>query len=433
MTVWFGGCLTLGLAVAGGAHAAGLGRLNLQSAFGQPLRAEVEVASVDPVEAATLQVRLAPQSVFRQANLEFNPALTQLRFDLETRADGAYVVHITSAQPVNELFLDMVLELTWSTGRVLREYTFHLDPPGLKTAPEVVAPIATAPKPAPSTPPAPARANTAPAEAPASTSYQVKPGDTLGRIAHDNKSSSVSLDQMLVALLRANPNAFINNNVNLVLAGRTLSIPSDSEVRAINTAEAHREVIAQSADFGAYRSRIAQAAAAAPAPAPTAPRTAVRGKVVAKVVEKGAPPKSGDQLKIAKAEAATSAAAQLADETQTRQRMLKEEQTRAEALKKTNEKLAKELEVVSEAAALARQQASGRGSARPVDDAEATIEAKVKAPSWAMNHWAWIASAIVLPVLGFALKSFFKKRNVEPGFDDRDGTTNLDLSTLGHA
>jgi len=433
MTVWFGGCLTLGLAVAGGAHAAGLGRLNLQSAFGQPLRAEVEVASVDPVEAATLQVRLAPQSVFRQANLEFNPALTQLRFDLETRADGAYVVHITSAQPVNELFLDMVLELTWSTGRVLREYTFHLDPPGLKTAPEVVAPIATAPKPAPSTPPAPARANTAPAEAPASTSYQVKPGDTLGRIAHDNKSSSVSLDQMLVALLRANPNAFINNNVNLVLAGRTLSIPSDSEVRAINTAEAHREVIAQSADFGAYRSRIAQAVAAAPAPAPTAPRSAVQGKVVAKVVEKSAPPKSGDQLKIAKAEAATSAAAQLADETQTRQRMLKEEQTRAEALKKTNEKLAKELEVVSEAAALARQQASGRGSARPVDDAEATIEAKVKAPSWAMNHWAWIASAIVLPVLGFALKSFFKKRNVEPGFDDRDGTTNLDLSTLGHA
>jgi pilus assembly protein FimV len=479
--------LTLGLAVTGGAHAAGLGRLNVQSALGQPLRAEVEVASVGRDEAATLQVRLAPQSVFREANLEFNPALTQLRFDLETWADGTYVVHVTSAQPVNEPFLDLVLELTWSTGRVLREYTVQLGPPGLKTAPEVVAPVAAqtqpvappaaaapaepepaapmvapapaaaaapepapapamaapalkpapigtarkvAPKPAPSPAPAPARAKTAPADAPASTSYQVKPGDTLGRIALDNKSSSVSLNQMLVALLRANPNAFINNNVNLVLAGHTLSIPSDSEARAIDTAEAHREVIAQSADFDAYRSRLAQAAAAAPTPAPTGPKAAVQGKVVVKVEEEGAPPKSGDQLKIARAESAASAAEQSADETQTRQRMLKEERTRAEALKKTNEKLAKELEVVSRVAALAQQQASGRESASPVDVAEATIEVKVNAPSWAMNHWDWIASAIVLPVLGFALKSLFKKRKTEPDFDDRDGTTDLDFSTL---
>jgi len=132
--------LTLGLAVTGGAHAAGLGRLNVQSALGQPLRAEVEVPSVGQDAAATLQVRLAPQSVFLEANVEFNPALIQLRFDLQSRPDGTYVVHITSAQPVNEPFLDLLLELTWSTGRVLREYTVLLDPPSLKTAPEVVAP-----------------------------------------------------------------------------------------------------------------------------------------------------------------------------------------------------------------------------------------------------------------------------------------------------
>jgi hypothetical protein len=158
------------------------------------------------------------------------------------------------------------------------------------------------------------------------------------------------------------------------------------------------------------------------------------GTVVAKVEEKGALPKSGDQLKIAGAEAAASAAAQSADETQARQRMLAEEQTRAEALKKTNEKLAKELEVVSKAAALAVQQASGRGTARPVDDAETTIQAKVNAPSWAMKHWEWIAFVIVLPVLGFALKSRFKSRKAEPSFDDETGTTGLDFVTrLGHA
>ena len=453
--------LTLGLAVTGGAHAGGLGRLNVQSALGQPLRAEVELASVHPDEAATMQVRLAPQSAFRQANLEFNPALTQLRFDLASRPDGTYVVRVTSAQPVNEPFLDLLLELTWSTGRVLREYTVLLDPPGLKMAPEVVAPVAAQtqpvappaaaapaePAPAPAmaapalelapiaTAPAPVRARTAPAEAPASTSYQVKPGDTLGRIALDKKSRSVSLDQMLVALLRANPNAFINNNLNLVLAGRTLSIPSDSEAQAIDTAEAHREVIAHSADFGAYRSRIAQAAAAAPAPAPTAPEAAVQGKVVVKVEEKGAPPKSRDQLKIARAEAVASPSAQSADETQTQRRMLMEEQTRAEALMKTNEKLAKELEVVSKAAAPAQQQVSARESARPVDVAEATITAKVNAPSWAMNYWEWIASAIGLLVLGFAVRSLFRRRKAEPGFDNTEGTgtTDFDLSRLGHA
>jgi len=456
--------LTLGLAVTGGAHAGGLGRLNVQSALGQPLRAEVELASVHPDEAATMQVRLAPQSAFRQANLEFNPALTQLRFDLASRPDGTYVVRVTSAQPVNEPFLDLLLELTWSTGRVLREYTVLLDPPGLKMAPAVVAPVAAqaqpvappaaaapaepAPAPAMAAPAselapiataAPVRAKTAPAEAPASASYKVKPGDTLGRIALDKKSRSVSLDQMLVALLRANPNAFINNNLNLVLAGRTLSIPSDSEAQAIDTAEAHREVIAHSADFGAYRSRIAQAAAAAPAPAATAPEAAVQGKVAVKVEEKGAPPKSRDQLKIARAEAVASPSAQSADETQTQRRMLMEEQTRAEALMKTNEKLAKELEVVSKAAAPAQQQVSGRESARPADVAEATITAKVNAPSWAMNYWEWIASAIGLAVLGFALRSLFRRRKAEPGFEpgfdntEGTGTTDFDLSRLGHA
>jgi pilus assembly protein FimV len=416
--------ISLGLAMTvGGAHAAGLGRLNVQSALGQPLRAEVEVPSVGQDEAATLQVRLAPQSAFRQANLEFNPALTQLRFDLESRSDGTYIVHVTSAQPVNEPFLDLLLELSWSTGRVLREYTVLLDPPALKTAPEVVSPVATqaqpvappaapaetpsapapiaqtapAPMPAPAAaaPPAPARpapapmaatpkpapspARAKPAEAPAVTRYQVKPGDTLGRIAQDSKTASVSLDQMLVALLRANPDAFINNNMNLVLAGRTLSIPSESDARAVDSADARHQVIAQSADFDAYRSRIAQAAAKAPAPAPAEAKGAVQGKVVAKVEEKGAPPKSGDQLKIAKAEAAASAASQSADETQMRQRMLKEEQARAEALKKTNEKLAKELEVVSKAAALAQQQAKAKADAEQLKAEQAAAKARAEA------------------------------------------------------
>ena len=89
-------------ALAPTAHAAGLGRLNVHSDLGQPLDAEVEVPAVGRDEAPSLQVRLASQAAFKQANLEFNPSLTQLRFDLQTKADGSYVVHITSAQAISE-------------------------------------------------------------------------------------------------------------------------------------------------------------------------------------------------------------------------------------------------------------------------------------------------------------------------------------------
>ena len=218
-------------------HAAGLGRLAVHSELGQPLNAEVDVPAVGRDEAPSLQVRLASQAAFKQANLEFNPALTQLRFDLQTRADGTYVVHVSSAQAISEPYLDLLLELTWSGGRVLREYTVLLDPPGLRQSPEIVAPaaapppvaapapvappVAEAPAPAPAPapqavapapapvpapepvrppvpsnpPPVAQRVTPAPAPAPAPPStVHVKPGDTLGKIALENKGSGVSLD-----------------------------------------------------------------------------------------------------------------------------------------------------------------------------------------------------------------------------------------------
>jgi pilus assembly protein FimV len=374
------------------AHAAGLGRLTVQSALGQPLRAEVEVTSVSRDEAQSLGVRLASQSAFRQANLEFNPALSALRFSLERRGDAAFVVRITSLQPVNEPFLDVLLELTWATGRVLREYTVLLDPPALRATPDVLppvtaqpapgpvpapapAPIAAAPAPAPTAPvtqeppapvaaapaPAPAPVRPAPAPAPAvdGGTYTVKPGDTLGRIASQNRPANVSLDQMLVAMFRANPNAFINNNMNLVRAGSTLTIPGAAEAEAIAGGDARREVAAQSADFAQYKSRLAQAAGgAAPAAAAPAPAAAASGRVTTQVEDKSAPTKAGDQLQIAKADAAAPVApTKAADEAVARQRAQKEQEERAAELKKANEQLKKALELQSKAGAAAQKQA----------------------------------------------------------------------------
>ena len=162
--LWCALSLALGLAVVSPqADAAGLGRLNVTSGLGQPLRAELEVTSVGRDELPTLQVRMAPLAAFRAANLEFNPALTNLRFALDKRPDGNYVVRISSAQPVNEPYLDLMVELTWSTGRVIREYTVLLDPPSLRADAPVVPPVAAASTPtAPSALPPVTRPSTTP-------------------------------------------------------------------------------------------------------------------------------------------------------------------------------------------------------------------------------------------------------------------------------
>jgi hypothetical protein len=133
--------------------------------------------------------------------------------------------------------------------------------------------------------------------------------------------------------------------------------------------------------------------------------------VVSKVEEKGAPAKTGDQLKIAKAEAAASAAEQTADEAKMRQRIVKEEEARAEELKKTNEKLARELAIVSQAATLARQQAKAEAvseqlkaqadAAKARAEADGDVKEGVNPSEWALRHWKWVATSLVLPMVGW--------------------------------
>jgi pilus assembly protein FimV len=398
--LWCAVSVAFGLAIASPyADAAGLGRLTVQSGLGQPLKAELEVTAVGRDEMPTLQVKLAPPAAFRAANLEFNPALSNLRFALERRADGNYFVRINSPQPVNEPYLDLMVELTWSTGRVIREYTVLLDPPSLRQQAEVVAPVAP---PAPVAAPAPARpapaaaapstATVAPPAAPAPRpaapapegSYTVKAGDTLGRIASQNRPAAVSLDQMLVAMFRQNPEAFAGSNMNRLKAGAKLNIPSASDAAALTAVEARREVVAQSADFAQYKSRLAQAVTGTPATAATPPTTAAGGgQVTARVEDKGAAAQpTGDQLKIAKADdkgAATAAAAK-ADEAAAKARALKEEQEKAEQLRRTNEALKKALEIQSKAGTQVQQQAEQKAVPAPAP-AAAPAEAPKAEPA----------------------------------------------------
>jgi pilus assembly protein FimV len=362
-------------------HAAGLGRLQVNSGLGQPLRAEIEIVSLQPGEDDSLQARLATVEAFRQAGIELSSALVGLQFAVEKR-DGRPVIRLSTVQPVNEPFLDVLIELSWSTGRLVREYTFLLDPPEYK-APAAV-PAAPA---APATRPAPAPASGAPARpearpipaapaaaatATAAKQQEVKKGDTLGAIARQNLPAGVTLNQMLIALYRANQEAFIRGNINLVRAGRILNIPDREAVAAIGAAEANKQVQSQMADFAEYRRKLGQAVAAAPA-APARERE-VSGRITQKP-EAPAPAEQKDQLKLSKAEPAkpgsASSKAAKDDDKVARDRALKEAQSRVAELEKNVSDMQKLMEMKNQQMADLEKKAAKPAAPAPAPAAPA--------------------------------------------------------------
>ena len=114
------GAVASAVLASSAAYAAGLGKLTVLSSLGQPLRAEIELTAVSNEEASGLVAKLAPPDAFRLANIEFNPALLSLRFAVEQR-NGRQYIKISSSQPVNEPFVDMLLELSWNSGRLVRD------------------------------------------------------------------------------------------------------------------------------------------------------------------------------------------------------------------------------------------------------------------------------------------------------------------------
>jgi pilus assembly protein FimV len=339
--------------------AAGLGRLTVQSALGQPLQAEIDLVNVGKDELAGLSAHIASPDTFREANLEYAPALANVKFTVEHRANGQPYLKLVSPVPLNEPFLDMLIELTWASGKLLREYPVLLDPPGYangksapaaqagpapaapaapavtsapvaeptraKSAPDTVAkaaeptrapePAAKAPEPAAEQAPAeapaaksaaPKAAAKAPAEpapkAPAAEpakaaeeSYTVKRGDTLHQIAEKVRGDGVTIDQMMIALFQQNRQAFLSDNLNRVRAGAILRVPPRAVAAEIEPAEATREVKVQLSNWQAYRQKLAGEAAAIPVKRAEASQSA-SGKV-ATVEDKAVPkPAPGESV-----------------------------------------------------------------------------------------------------------------------------------------
>jgi pilus assembly protein FimV len=432
--------LRLVLAVAFGlpllAHAAGLGRLSVQSYLGQPLRAEIEIVSLLPGEESSLEARLATANAFTQAGIEFSPALAGMRFEI-VKIGGRPALRVTTRQPVNDPFLDILVELRWATGLLVREYTILLDPPDYvaqqpaavapapgpsaaaapaPVAPAAAAPAAAAPAPAPApaeapvtaVAPAPAAAAPAPTEAPAApiaeaakpearieerpisaapapaepltqpipeeATYEVKKGDTLGRIALRYKPEGVTFNQMLIALQRANEDAFIRNNVNLVRAGKILNIPEREAIEAVEPEDANRLISVQMGEFAEYRMRLAAAAAGEQAAATPAARAGA-GQITPQPAEpKPAEPK--DQLKLSRADAkkpgAPGARAAREDDLAARERAMRDSQSRVAELEKNVADLQKLMALKNQQLAELEKKAGAKPAPTPAAKAPET-------------------------------------------------------------
>ncbi|MDI9240309.1 FimV/HubP family polar landmark protein [Lysobacter sp. LF1] len=308
--------LALAMALASGAASAlGLGQIEVKSRLGQPFLAEIPIVSSDPAELENLQAELASPLVFARVGLQPPMGVVaQLQFTSALDSRGNPVIRVTTEQPVSEPLLTFLVSVDWGQGRLVREYAALVDAPRTVSAPlqpaieetvvsepntierepEAATPIA-AEAPAPETPAEEAVAealareesadadNAIPAtpqpEPPAqvavatpprapvpqagqalSDQYAVKRGDTLSEIAGRMQGEGFTLDQAMIALLRANPDAFIGGNINRLKAGAVLDVPVGDQLASVDAGQARRLVASQIQQWRDARRAVPQPA-----------------------------------------------------------------------------------------------------------------------------------------------------------------------------
>lgn len=269
-------------------YALGLGEIRLNSALNQPFDAEIELLSPTPEELGSLKVTLASNDVFSRYGIDRPAYLSNFDFSVSRARDGKATIKVTSNRSVTEPYVTLLVEASWARGRLVREYTVLLDPPvfmpsqneapaapvttpqsattaegRIERRPTTPAPEATpAPVPAPrATTPAP-EATPAPSQAQRTeeptdqiiaspgSEYIVQRNDTLSKIASSaNPGPRRVINQTMIALFRANPQAFSGDNINRLRAGSVLRIPELSVIEAISADEAGAEVARQTAEW----------------------------------------------------------------------------------------------------------------------------------------------------------------------------------------
>jgi len=376
------GLVASALALPGTVFALGLGRLTVDSSLGQPLSARIELTSATKDELDSLSARVADPGLYRQNNLTYQGTLSRTRITLES-ANGTPYLRVTSPLSVQEPFLDLMVELNWAAGRVVREYTFLLDPPGAGTA-VAADPVTPARAGGPAARPAATRTEAvAAASAPAGTAaptpegnYTVKRGDTLSKIAGQVKPADITLDQMLVAMFRANESAFDGKNMNRLRTGTILTVPASADASSTQPSEATKLVRVQASDWRAYRDRVA-------ANAPAAEGAGAResgGRIGTAVTESTPAAAPGrDQVRVSR-EARTGKGG-ASEDAVAQSNQLREAQTRIAELEKMVADMKRTIELRNPTMAQLQGQADAKGKASEPAKAAPTTPITTAAPT----------------------------------------------------
>ncbi|MES9946071.1 MAG: FimV/HubP family polar landmark protein [Candidatus Thiodiazotropha sp.] len=253
--------LSLAVAVATalspiGALALGLGEIHPRSALNQAFKADIDLLSVSQEELQDVRVSLASREAFEKAGMERPFLLSGLKFAPMLTPAGKPVISISSSDAIREPFLNFLIEVNWPKGRLVREYTVLLDPPvTLKRAPQPVTTPATTMAPTQVGRSRPARVTSSMSSESGDREYgPVQPNDNLWNIAKGMQRTNESVEQVMMALQRHNPSAFINNNVNNLKVGKILRLPDDDGVTSLSKQEAREEFLAQTRAWKAGRS-----------------------------------------------------------------------------------------------------------------------------------------------------------------------------------
>lgn len=388
----------LSLSTAFSVHAAGLGTMISSSKLGEPLNAEIELLAVTPNELNSIQAALASEQVYQDQMLEKPASYPFIKIEVGNNTKGQPVLKLSSTQPITEAFLDMLIQVDWPTGRLVKEYTLLLDPPGFNsnyvsesaglpiTSQQAPSPSSTQPATTPATETAPSepaaiepkksaksvKPKAIPKETPETTetpsdSVTTERGDTLYAIARQMKPDNISTEQMLAALYQSNQQAFDGKNMNRLKVGKIIRMPDQATLDSISRPQARSLVAEHTTNWLAYKNTLAkvvkesepsnmggnaQQSAGKIGSAGDKPASqANAGKDVLKL-------SAGDEKSTSQADKAASKATAAQEEAIAKENAIKEEQSRAAALEKQVADMKKLMEMKNNAMAQAEKNAA---------------------------------------------------------------------------
>ena len=299
----------------------GLGDVTVESFLNQPLQVKIDLISRETDDLASVSAKLASADDYELIGASRESMPYPIRFSVED-LEGDVYLQGTSDLPITSPIVRLIVEVNWSSGRLLREYTVFLDPPTFsepapipriderKSPPPVSEPVAE-----PVERPAPASAQTPAAESadsPAATPREpldgeygpVASGETLWAIASNwSRGTGLEMNKVMIAIQRENPNAFLNGNINLLKRGAILRMPRVGDVESMSTAAAISEVSAQTE---AFRGSSPAEPAASPA-TPLLAEEAAAFEPPMEVEQAGAEQAEAEESEVVEAESATTA------------------------------------------------------------------------------------------------------------------------------